>query len=39
MGHLAASTLTNPVSLGILTFLLVMVPIIGIKLVHEKNNK
>jgi hypothetical protein len=39
MSHLIVKILNNPISLGILCFLLVMAPIIGIAKIHEPNDK
>jgi hypothetical protein len=37
MGHFAASILNNPILLGIMSFSLIGVPIIGIWAIHKYN--
>ena len=39
MTHIAVEILNNPISLGILCFCLVMLPIIGIAKIHEPQNE
>jgi len=39
MTHIAVEILNNPISLGILCFCLVMLPIIGIATIHESPNE
>ena len=39
MIHIPQIVLTNPVSLGILGFLLIMVPIVGISVIHGNLDK
>ena len=35
LGHIAATTLNNPYGLGFLSLMLIVVPIIGMNLVHK----